>query len=314
MRKLLYSAVALASLPTISSAQTITETFGSGANQFSIDFVTIGNPGNAADTTGVPNPVGSVGYIYNLGKYEISREMVEKANAAGGLGLSLADMSSFGGNGANRPASGISWHEAAKFVNYLNTSKNFQAAYKFDENGEFRLWESGQFSVGNQYRHKDSFYFLPSVDEWYKAAYGSSNGTWYDFPTGSNSAPIGVSGGTSTNTAVYLQANSAGPSDIANAGGLSAFGTMGQGGNVWEWNESALDGSNDVEEEYRDLRGGSWYFGNEDLTASSRSNDVLLVPTDENIEFGFRVASVPEPSSLSLLVFGGVLVALRRRR
>ena len=29
--------------------QTITETFGSGANQFSIDFVTIGNPGNAAD-------------------------------------------------------------------------------------------------------------------------------------------------------------------------------------------------------------------------------------------------------------------------
>ena len=34
------------------------DTFGSGSNAFDIDFVTIGNPGNAADTTGDPNPAG----------------------------------------------------------------------------------------------------------------------------------------------------------------------------------------------------------------------------------------------------------------
>ena len=34
--------------------------FGSGANTFDIEFVTIGNPGNAADATGNPNPAGSV--------------------------------------------------------------------------------------------------------------------------------------------------------------------------------------------------------------------------------------------------------------
>ena len=36
--------------------------FGSGSNQFQMEFVTIGNPGNAADTTGAPNPAGAVGY------------------------------------------------------------------------------------------------------------------------------------------------------------------------------------------------------------------------------------------------------------
>jgi hypothetical protein len=39
------------------------DTFGSGANTFDIEFVTIGNPGSAADTTGNPNPAGSVLYI-----------------------------------------------------------------------------------------------------------------------------------------------------------------------------------------------------------------------------------------------------------
>ena len=48
------------------------DTFGGGANTFQIDFVTIGNPGNAADTTGAPNPAGAVGYNYNMGKFEVS--------------------------------------------------------------------------------------------------------------------------------------------------------------------------------------------------------------------------------------------------
>ena len=79
----------LASLTTISSAQTITQTFGTGANAFTMDFVTIGNPNNVADTTGNPNPAGSVAYTYNLGKYEVSRDMITKANSAGSLGITM---------------------------------------------------------------------------------------------------------------------------------------------------------------------------------------------------------------------------------
>jgi formylglycine-generating enzyme required for sulfatase activity len=92
---------------------------------------------------------------------------------------------------------------------------------------------------------------------------------------------------------------------------------MAQGGNVFEWNETAFDGINDTAGENRVLRGGSW---------DSPYSDYFLyvsvvgqaVPGDEGYYFGnigFRVASVPEPSSLSLLAIGlGGLTLVRRRK
>jgi hypothetical protein len=57
------------------------DTFGSGANTFHIEFVTIGNPGNAADDVSAnPDFAGSVSYTYRIGKFEVSRDMVDKAN------------------------------------------------------------------------------------------------------------------------------------------------------------------------------------------------------------------------------------------
>jgi hypothetical protein len=48
------------------------DTFGSGDNTFDIEFVTIGNPGNAADTTGNPNPAGSVpGCAIGIGMFAL---------------------------------------------------------------------------------------------------------------------------------------------------------------------------------------------------------------------------------------------------
>ena len=291
------------------NAQTITETFGSGANAFSIEFVEIGNPLNTADTTRLSNFVGRVDYMYNLGKYEISRDQVNKANAAGGLGITLYDVR--GGyftpptgvvwsDGVNRPATGISWYEAARFVNYLNTSQGKQAAYHFDGGGNAQVWNSGQHNGTNQYRHKDAFYFLPSVDEWYKGSYGSPTGTWYDYPSGNDISPVAVSGGTSG--AVYGQSSMQGPADITNAGGLSAYGTMAQGGNAWEWLESPFENF--------EMRGGSWLDDAGALIASP----AFLYPLAGGTE-GFRVAMAPEPSSLSLLLAGGaVLMAGRRRR
>jgi len=102
------------------SAESLLEAFGGGSNAFTMEFVQIGNPNNAADTTGSPNPAGSVSYIYNLAKYEVSREMITKANSAGNLGITLEDMSRYGGNGLLQPATGITWLEAAKYVNWMN--------------------------------------------------------------------------------------------------------------------------------------------------------------------------------------------------
>src|SRR5262249_35394012 len=107
------------------ASTTRADTFGSGSNTFNIDFVTIGNPGNAADTTGDPKPAGKVDYVYRIGTYEISEQMIDKANALGSLGITK-DV-----RGADKPATSVSWNEAARFVNWLNTSTGSAAAYKF---------------------------------------------------------------------------------------------------------------------------------------------------------------------------------------
>jgi formylglycine-generating enzyme required for sulfatase activity len=284
----------------------ITETFGSGANVFSMDFVTIGNPGNVADTTGSPNPSGSVSYRYNIGMYEVSRDIIARSNTAGGLGITLQDLKDWGGNGIYRPATGISLNEAASFVNWLNTSRGGVGAYKI-VSGQIKQWSAGEagYDSANPFRNSQAIYVIPTGNEWYKSAYGSPDGTWYDYATGSDTMPAAVAGGTAANTAVYNGQVS--PADITNAGGLSAWGTMAQGGNVSEWTETLYRGYSTLNE----WRGGNWKGGSGDIKATTLS---YQISTDAIVEGGFRVAMIPEPSCLSLLALGGVVVALRRRR
>ena len=144
-------------------------------------------------------------YTYGIGKYEVSRSMIEKANSVGTLGITLQDMGGYGGNGAKRPATGINWYEAAKFVNWLNTSSGGTAAYKFDGSGNFQLWSAGEagYDANNLFRNSLARYWLPSRDEWYKAAYGNSDGTWNTYTTGNNTAPTSTAGGTDPGTTVF---------------------------------------------------------------------------------------------------------------
>jgi hypothetical protein len=311
-KKLRLLLIALALGYQTASAQLVTESFGTGANAFTMDFVTIGNPGNAADTTGIPNPAGSVAYTYNLGKHEVSRDQITKASSEGNLGITLQDMTSYGGNGSLRPATGISWIEAAKYVNWLNTSTGGTAAYKFS-GSTFQLWSSTDagYNANNLYRNSLAKFVIASRDEWYKGAYGKGDGSWSNFPNGTDIAPNVVASGTAANTAVYNQSVSTGPADITSAGGLSAYGTMGQAGNVWEWTETASDGSNNTANENRDMRGSAWMNSALQLNADSRGSDI---PTVGLYVYGFRVASVPEPSTGLLVVLGLSGLLLRRRK
>ena len=334
MRRLLCLAVALASFGTISPAQTITtQTFGTGATAFTMEFVTIGNPNNAADTTGSPNPAGSVAYTYSIGKYEVSREQIDKANSAGSLGLTMYDMTGYGGNGGSKPATGITWYEAAKYVNWLNTSTGGVAAYKFS-GSTFQLWSAGDagYNANNLFRNSLAKYWLPSTHEWYKAAYykgGGANAGYWNFATQSDTAPGAVTGGTAVDTAVYSQPVNQGPADISNAGGSSAYGTLGQGGNVWEWTDtfSGQGWTENGDVDFMELRGGYWgsllggVFNSAGDAGMSgfggiESDGIAngYVGMDEAPSIGFRVASIPEPSSLSLLALGGVVVGLIRRK
>ena len=286
------------------------DTFGTSGNEFTIDFVNIGNAGNVADTTGY----GAVSYEYRAGGNEINENHITRATASG-----MANVTAGAWTG-NQPAANISWYDAAAFVNWLNTSTGKTAAYDLAWNGSawsMNLWSSAdawQLGGENLYRNKNAFYFLPSENEWYKAAYYNAAGTnYFLYPTASSSVPTAVASGTDAGSAVYDQPIEQGPTSVDLAGGLSAYGTMGQGGNVWEWNESAFDGSNNFPSEDRALRGGIWLGSVVLMLALNRG---FGDPSLENGDIGFRVASVPEPSTYALLAMSaaGALWMVRRRR
>jgi len=318
---------AVASLAAPSFAGIVT--FGSGANQFNMDFVKIGNPGNAADTTGIPNPAGAVGYEYAIGMFEVSESMITKFNASQSLQITQSN------RGANKPATYVSWNEAARFVNWLNTQKGFAPAYKFTTGGvndNIALWTSGQtldYDSANPYRSLRAKYFLPSKDELYKAAYyNPSEQVYYDFANGKNTAPTQVASGTADNTAVwgFFGVPGAGPADVDQAGGLSPYGVMGLNGNVYEKEEDSWNSLNNDPTASRAIRGGSWLDSNTLWLSSSGRLDFQgqswLAPTWSDDDVGFRVASldqeaiVPEPSMMVIgTLFGlGGLVAKRRRK
>lgn len=281
---------------------TTTDMFGSGANTFTIDFVTVGNPGNG-DNPGQPGR-GSVPYAYRISSHEVTENDIEAAVAAG-----LTNVSAGRFEGV-QPAGNVSWYEAAAFVNWLNTSKGYHAAYDLtfsDFEWSMTLWDSelqastGEESGTNPYRHKDAYYFLPSADEWYKAAYHKNDGVtnnYYDYATASNTAPTPIASGVALGTAVYDQ-GFGGPASVYLAGGLSPYGTMGQNGNVWELTESADDGDNNVPSETRIVSGGSWtdpaFFLRFDVTTDPALGNPAA-------DIGFRVASVPEPSAIFLVL------------
>ena len=305
-----------------------TVTFGSGSNVFNMEFVTIGNPNNLADTTGSPNPAGSVGYTYGIGKFEVSEDMITKYNADFGTANSLAITKDT--RGSAKPATNVSWNEAARFVNWLNTSTGGFAAYKFTtggSNANIALWtatDTLDYDASNLYRSKRAKYVLPSTNEWYKAAYYNPNdSTYYNFANGLDTRPTAVISGTASNTAVYTQSGEAsptGPADVTNAGGLSPYGVMGLNGNAREWEESSYDRLNSSGSSSRGFRGGYWGSFSSDLSSSTRGYN--FSPNDGYSNDGFRVASlssdaaVPEPSMMVIgTLFGlGGLVAKRRLR
>ena len=294
----------------------IVETFGAGPNQFSIEFQQIGNAGNGDDAGAgggqVFSAYGGVPYSYRMGVTEVPLDWITKASAQGLSGVTA------GGATANSPANNVTWFEAAAFVNWLNTSTGKQAAYNMTFSGGFwslTAWSSAdawQAGGENRFRHKDAYYFLPSEDEWYKAAYHKNDGVtanYWDYATGQNMnsipttvKPTAVASGSGLNQVVYENAG-IGPADVGLAGGLSAYGIRGQNGNLQEWMETEWDGVNDGNSLDRVTRGGNFTDDESFLRSSYRNNSVGPV-SDPKI--GFRVAAIPEPSSGLLLAAGFV--------
>jgi formylglycine-generating enzyme required for sulfatase activity len=166
-----------------------------------------------------------------------------------------------------------------------------------------------------------TIYVLPTEDDWYKAAYLTSDGSGYTLYATGDTTPDGIDfGGDTSYDSVYRDESAFNNGSPLAVGGGTAEnnGTYDMGGNVREWGESPFDGTLDDPNQSRVRRGGLWASGSSGLQSSDRGS---FDPGLEGDFIGFRVASVsaavavvPEPSSVGLLVIGAMGCVLRRKR
>jgi sulfatase modifying factor 1 len=256
-----------------------------------IDFVTIGNPGNPAFSTGH----GAVDYVYRIGKYEITNaqwdQFVISAGSPSGFPPWDFDNDTFY-TGDQKATTGISWYEAAMFCNWLTSGNKSKGAYTFGDHGVFSgINREAAISVYG------TVYVIPTDDEWFKAAYYKPNASGYSlYANGYNqAAPSDWNYGA---TRVVWDVGT---------GSEEQNGTYDMMGNVWEWTETWT----------RDSAGHHFVF---ERGGSHRNNDVNLSaynsfyesPAQDGDEMGFRIAVIPEPATAILLALGAVLVGRRR--
>jgi formylglycine-generating enzyme required for sulfatase activity len=299
------------------------DTFGSGDNQFTIDFVDIAGDASSANGMDIGGSIGGSRTFsdpindYRMGVFEITNDQWDKfVNSYGTVDGSPAgayDHSSYLA-GDNIPISGLSWYEPAQFVNWLNVSTGHQAAYKFTgtqgtSNYTFDVWSAAEADgETNLYRHKDAYYFLPTEDEWVKAGYWNGT-TMQEYATKLGDTIYqgnGSNGGWN-----YFATDPYSPWDVG-SGSEELNGTFDMMGNMWEWIEGPYYDADYISAAFRCVRGGAYTLKQIDigyLTSSGRGPD----PAEEDdYHTAFRVASVPEPLTISLLSMGTLFITKKR--
>ena len=312
-----------------------------------MDYVFVGDAGNAADpATG--SLYGAVAYAYQIGKYEVTNaqytEFLNAVNPTGsgtdgigpnGIYNALMGSDARGGitytagaaSGAkytirtsmgDKPVNFVSWYDAARFTNWLHNGQGSGSI----ETGAYTLSGNNGFITKNV----GANVWLPSENEWYKAAYydpttgptGPGDNYWAH-ATRSDAAPTvgtanatGVISNPDANVANYnngadwpTSSTNGNVTTVGSALAVNYFGTADQGGNVFEWND-AVDGGLS-----RGLRGGSWQYNSNILAASF---SLFGTPSLEVDDVGFRVASVPVPEPSAFLVSMLLVSAFLTRR
>ncbi len=257
-----------------------------------MDMVPVGDAGNAADDT----THGEVDYAYSIGTYEVTAgqyaeflNAVAKTDTYALWNTRMGFFSQFGPGGdisphivrsgssgsyvytvtsgfENLPMIAGDWYNWARFCNWLTNDKPTGA----EGNG---TTETGSYTMNGLYldtladraasvnivREATAVYVLPTVDEWYKAAYYDPNkaggaGYW-DYPTKSETKPSNDLPDAGNNANFqdgpnYVASSYTTTYPYRTVGGTFATsegpnGTYDQAGNVREWLEdlSSTEGS-----------------------------------------------------------------------
>ncbi len=336
-----------------------------------IDFVTITHPNNAPWAgTSPPTPGdravgrGSVGYEYRIGRFEVTtKQWVEFFNAAydrpdaGSAPLPfLLPPQTWGAvetapiNGGTRrwrvPAGremnavgDIGWRMAAMYCNWLHNNKSGQRAAFLSGAYNVSTFSGSAAFTDQATRSPGARYWIPSWDEWLKAAHydpnknGPGQEGWWLYSTTSDTAPVPGPPGQRVRllpnfdvvadpNGVLAQANAGGWRDVFPGVSFadiplgayavtSPWGLYDVAGATAEWTEEILTLPEGVR--YRVFDGSWWLDGSVGSDAIPFRGGAEF-PNVFTFDLGFRIASaVPGPWSSPLLVFAGACAASRRR-
>ena len=235
---------------------------------------------------------------------------------------------------ANRPVSEMGWRYAARFVNWLDNGKRTgpDAILADFETGAYDTSTFGtapypgappgsgsHYFTDQQRRSAGALFWIPSYDEWVKAAYWDPNkngpgqpGYW-QYPITSDTAPIpgNPANGGQTNTGTFPPGQTR-PLDVGSyPTAQSPWGVLDLSGGMWEWLEYTGPGPYPT---------GRYYSGSSAFDAGATSVlDSLRFPRPNGVSghplLGLRIASaVPSPGTGVLMAGALAGFTIRRRR
>ncbi|KRP35938.1 MAG: hypothetical protein ABS34_09580, partial [Opitutaceae bacterium BACL24 MAG-120322-bin51] len=312
------------------------------------EFVLVGDLGNEADS--LHGRFGRVNYPYKISKYELTNQQyADFLNAvavnADPYGLYNQDMSTGVTGGierkgiagsyqyavkagvGNHPVVYLGYYDLMRYANWrhfempegdcvagVTEGTSDSGAYDTHDiekilNGEKAAYAS--FGV----RNAGARYWIPSQDEWYKAAYYDPTRLgprkYWDFPCRTSNFPENRDN--MAGSCNYLMGDQLGvgaPSFLAEvdayAKSASYWGTLQQGGNVWEW----IEGWQYDTVGNRGLRGGSWGYTEYGLFAGNTDLGGLK---DEIYVFGGRIARAYEGDEIASAPSPSIKEMLRER-
>jgi formylglycine-generating enzyme required for sulfatase activity len=337
------------------SAVSLSTSRAQPADPSGIEFVTIGAVGNA----GYFNPLyraangrGVVNYEYRMGKYEVTTsQWVEFFSAALARAERLPWVDEpfvwgattdgrYTGPGQRfvtlpgqemRAVGGITWRTAAMYCNWLHNDKRIdRSAFMSGVYDVSTFGDVGPGFTDQAVRSPGARYFIPTVDEWLKAAHydpnknGDGQGGWWDYSTRSDARPrYGLPpsmGGTGQVNAYYtdfpLRREWTVPLG-AYTEVTSPWGLFDVAGATSEWCEDVY--FNRTNPNFGIARGldGSHFASGDPGIGSNIDGGWGLgsgLPSDPFYGYGFRVASVvPTPGTVCVFGMIGALVSSRRR-